>query len=325
MISVLRRPSSRSPNRLVIVLAAIAATAVGAAPASPVLAQTLGDLECRRVAMLEFEAVEPTMKQILTLGSSPAGMFSLGMFGPAFVTEVSGEGAIAIEPEEVRGTQIGGTPPQRTCRIRARVRITYSRAALEPDPRPDTTTTTIRRPVSEVLVTDLAYDMTFAGAGDNLELIDTELGELLIQTLALDAKAKNEAVVTREMQQAIAEKAALIHRREVEARRAEFEAREAQNRRMQEHYREREEQRQREEQASRERVDRAYAEEARRRNAEQQAREQAHERMLRLERLRGYLASAEDRLSRLTRPNDRADQQRRVDEIRAQIAREEGR
>ena len=67
------------------------------------------------------------------------------------------------------------------------------------------------------------------------------------------------------------------------------------------------------------------AEEARRRNAEQQAREQAHERMLRLERLRGYLASAEDRLSRLTRPNDRADQQRRVDEIRAQIAREEGR
>jgi len=167
--------------------------------------------------------------------------------------------------------------------------------------------------------------MTFAGAGDNLELIDTELGELLIQTLALDAKAKNEAAVTWEMKQAIAEKAALIHRREVEARRAEFEAREVQNRRMQEHYREREEQRQREEQASRERVDRAYAEEARRRNAEQQASEQAHERMLRLERLRGYLASAEDRLSRLTRPNERADQQRRVDEIRAQIAREEGR
>lgn len=325
MISALRSPSPRSPNRLVAVLAAVAAVATSAAPTSPVLAQSLGDLECRRVAMLEFEAVEPTMKQILTLGSSPAGMFSLGMFGPVFGTEVSAEGAIAVEPEEVRATQIGGTTPQRNCRIRARVKITYSRAALEPDPRPETTTTTIRRPVSESLVTDLAYDMAFAGAGDNLELIDTELGETLIQTLALDAKAKNAAAVTREMQQAIAEKAALIHRREVEARRAEFEAREAQNRRMQEYYRQLEEQRQREEQASRERVDRAYAEEARRRNAEQQAREEAHERMLRLERLRGYLAGAEDRLSRLTRPNDRSDQQRRVDEIRAQIAREEER
>jgi hypothetical protein len=292
---------------------------------APASAQTLGDLECRRVSIMELEATAPLLNELRGVANNPVGMLAIGAFGPAFVTEVSAEGTIAVEPEDVRATQIGGTAPQRTCRIRARVKITYSRAAIEPDTRPHTTTTMIRRPVVETLVTDLAYDMTFAGAGENVELLETELGDLLIQTLALDAKAKNERAVTREMHQAIAEKEALIRRRQDEAARAEFEAREAANRRMQEHRRDEDERRQREQQALQERAARDYAEEARRQNAERVAREQAHDRMLRLERLRGYLTSAEDRLSRLTRPNERADQQRRVDEIRAQIAAEEAR
>jgi hypothetical protein len=314
-----RRSASALPEITTVVVSAVLCLS------TPAPAQTLGDLECRRVSILEFEASVPLLNELRSVANNPVGMLAIGTFGPAFVTEVSADGTIAVEPEEVRATQIGGTAPQRTCRIRARVKISYSRAAMEPDTRPHTMTTIIRRPVAETLVTDLAYDMTFAGAGDNVELLETELGDLLIQTLALDAKAKNERAVTREMQQAIAHKEALIRGRQMEADRAGFEAREAENRRIQELHREREEQRQRQEQAARERANQEYAEEARRRNAERQAQERAHERMLRLERLQGYLVSAEDRLSRLTRPNERAEQQRRVDEIKAQIAQEESR
>ncbi|MBL8569878.1 MAG: hypothetical protein JNK84_12460 [Phreatobacter sp.] len=288
-------------------------------------AQTLGDLECRRVSILEFEASVPLLNELRSVANNPVGMLAIGTFGPAFVTEVSAEGTIAVELEEVRAIQIGGTAPQRACRIRARVKITYSRAAMEPDTRLHTTTTIIRRPVSATLVTELAYDMTFAGAGDNVELLETELGDLLIQTLALDAKAKNEGAVTREMHQAIAQKEALIRGRQMEADRAEFEAREAENRRVRELNRDREEQRQRQEQAARDRANQQFAEEARRRDSERREAEKSQERAHRLERLRGYLANAEARLSRLTRPNERADQERRVDEIRAQIAIEETR
>lgn len=291
----------------------------------PVIAQSAADRECRRVAILEMEATATQLQEVLTLANSPIGMLALGALGPVYVTEVSGGGPISIEAREITATHVGGTHPQRTCRVRVKVNISYSRAAIEPDTRPETSTSSIRRPIAATLAQEVTYDMTFAGTGENVEILETEFGDLMLQALALDAQRKNLSGVTREMHQAIAEKETLIRRRQDEAARAEFEAREAANRRMQEHRREDDERRRREQQALQERAARDYAEEARRQNAERVAREQAHDRMLRLERLQGYLTSAQHRLSRLTRPNERADQQRRIDEIRAQIAAEEAR
>jgi hypothetical protein len=227
----------------------------------PVVAQSAADRECRRVAMLEMEATATQLQEVLTLANSPIGMLALGALGPVYVTEVSAEGPISIEAREIAATHIGGTHPQRTCRVRVNVNISYSRAAIEPDTRVETSTSSIRRPIAATLAQEVTYDMTFAGTGENVEILETQFGDLMLQALALDAQRKNLSGVTREMHQAIADKETLIRRRRNDADRAESEARAAEHRRVQELAREREEQRQRQEQAEREQANRAYLEE----------------------------------------------------------------
>jgi len=289
---------------------------------APAAAQgpVLNDFACRQVATRELAEIGPALTAYARDPQNqapPGGVDSLGFLLPAILLAVEAREGVSLEALDVRATHIGGVAPQRTCRVIARVQLGYTRNAIEPDLDPATATTTVQRQRREAFEAEFTYDVTFAGSGQSLQILETEVGAALLQTLATDARQRNEAAMTPEVREAIAEKnrrqvqraaelqrqvnEAEQRRRQVEERRdrevrqAEFDARQ----RQREADRLAEEQRQREIAAEQERQARVLAEEARRRVTADREREEAQNRLWRLERLRGMLGSAEDRLARL--------------------------
>jgi hypothetical protein len=368
------QPSHQSfRHRRWLVLSIVASALLWSGTLATAQSPVLNDFACRQVATRELAEIGPALTGYARDPRNlapPGGIDGLGLLLPAIWQLVEARDGIAIEPITVQATHIGGTEPQRTCRVVAKVKLGYTRIGIEPDLNPATTTVITQRPQREAVETEVTYDVTFAGSGVSLQIIETVVGAVVLQALASDAGERNAAAMTAEARAAMAEKNRQTQqrmqeaqrqaaetdrlrrqeqdRRDREARQAEFDAQQ----RQREAERLAEEQRQREIAAEQDRQSRVLAEEARRRAAAQREREEAQNRLWRLERLRGMLASAEDRLARLEadepaarrrdeqlrravpgddqswrtrqREQDVARQRARVEELRAEIAREEG-